>query len=86
MRLPIRATTEQGGGKRRGIVLKFEMTPPYKIELYDANGNAQLLNVAWSFEAAERVVREHVGGLGPNEVIRIRDSAGALVLSTDPNE
>jgi len=62
------------------------MTPPYKIEFYDANGSAQLLNVAWSFEAAEWVVREHVGGLGPNEVIRIRDSAGALVLSTDPNE
>jgi hypothetical protein len=62
------------------------MTPPYKVELYDAKGNAQLLNVAWSFEAAERVVREHVGGLGPNEVIRIRDSAGALVLSTDSNE
>jgi hypothetical protein len=55
------------------------MRPPFKIELYDANGSAQIINFAWSFEAAERVVREHVGGLGPNEVIRIRDSAGALV-------
>jgi hypothetical protein len=62
------------------------MEPPYKVEFYDANGSAHLLNVAWSFEAAERVVREHVGDLRPNEVIRIRDSAGALVLSTDPTE
>jgi hypothetical protein len=31
--------------------------------LYDANGSAQLLNVAWSFEAAERVVREHADWL-----------------------
>jgi hypothetical protein len=62
------------------------MTPPYRVELWDSRGNAQLLNVAWSFEAAERVVREHVSGLSPDEVIRIRDSAGALVLSTDPNE
>jgi hypothetical protein len=62
------------------------MTPPYKIEFYDANGSAHILNVAWSFEDAERVVREHVGGLHPNEVIRIRDSARALVLSTDPSE
>ena len=62
------------------------MEPPYKVEFYDANGSARLLNVAWSFEAAERVVREHVGDLRPNEVIRIRDSAGALVLSTDPTE
>ena len=61
------------------------MAPPYKIEFYDANGNA-LLNVAWSFEDAERVVREHVHELHPNEVIRIRDSTGALVLSTDPSE
>jgi hypothetical protein len=62
------------------------MEPPYKVEFYDVNGSAHLLNVAWSFEAAERVVREHVGDLRPNEVIRIRDSAGALVLSTDPTE
>ena len=62
------------------------MEPPYKVEFYDANGSAHILNVAWSFEAAERVVREHVGDLRPNEVIRIRDSAGALVLSTDPTE
>ena len=62
------------------------MSPPYKIEFYDANGNAHLLNVAWSFEDAERVVREHVHELHPNEVIRIRDSTGALVLSTDPSE
>jgi hypothetical protein len=62
------------------------MEPPYKVEFYDANGSAHLLNVAWSFEAAERVVREHVGDLRPNEVIRIRDSAGALVLSSDPTE
>jgi hypothetical protein len=62
------------------------MTPPYKIELYDANGNAQLLNVAWSFEAAEQVVREHVAELRLNEVIRVRDASGTLVLSSDPTE
>jgi hypothetical protein len=62
------------------------MTPPFKVTFWTADGKAHLLNVAWSFEDAERVVREHVGGLQPNEVIRIRDSAGALVLSTDPNE
>jgi hypothetical protein len=62
------------------------MIPPYRVELSDSRGSAQLLDVTWSFEDAERVVREHVGGLGPNEVIRIRDSAGALVLSTDSSE
>jgi hypothetical protein len=62
------------------------MQPPFKVTLWTADGNAQLINVAWSFEAAERVVREHLDGLAPNEVIRIRDSAGALVLSTDPTE
>lgn len=62
------------------------MQPPFKVTFCTADGNAHLIDVAWSFEAAERVVREHVSGLHPNEVIRIRDSAGALVLSTDPSE
>jgi hypothetical protein len=63
-----------------------KMTPPYKIEFYDANGSAHILNVAWSFEAAEQVVREHVGELRLNEVIRVRDASGTLVLSSDPTE
>jgi hypothetical protein len=62
------------------------MTPPYKIEFYDANGCAHILNVAWSFEAAEQVVREHVAELRLNEVIRVRDASGTLVLSSDPTE
>jgi hypothetical protein len=62
------------------------MTPPYKIEFYDANGSTHILNVAWSFEAAEQVVREHVGELRLNEVIRVRDASGTLVLSSDPTE
>jgi hypothetical protein len=67
-----------------GILTK--MTPPYKIEFYDANGSTHILNVAWSFEAAEQVVREHVGELRLNEVIRVRDASGTLVLSSDPTE
>jgi hypothetical protein len=61
------------------------MTPPYKITLWTADGNARLINFAWSFEAAERVV-ERVGGLGTNQVIRVRDARAALVLSTAPTE
>jgi hypothetical protein len=68
------------------MVLLTKMTPPYKIEFYDANGCAHILNVAWSFEAAEQVVREHVAELRLNEVIRVRDASGTLVLSSDPTE
>lgn len=60
------------------------MRPPYAIELWDARGNAQVLNFAMSFEAAERVYNESVVKLCTREVIRVRDSAGALVLSSEP--
>ena len=39
-----------------------------------------------SYEAAERVVKERVGGLGPNEVIRVRNARGEFVLSTRSTE
>jgi hypothetical protein len=39
-----------------------------------------------SYEAAERVVKERVGGLGPNEVIRVRNARGEFVLSTGSTE
>jgi hypothetical protein len=39
-----------------------------------------------SFEAAERVLNKHVGSLGTNQVIRVRDAMGALVLSSDPSD
>ena len=62
------------------------MTPPYKVELWRADGSSQLLNYTMSVESAERVVSEHVGTLGTNQVIRIRDARGALVFGSDPNE
>jgi len=34
----------------------YKMRPPLKVELWDSNGNAQLLNVAMSVEAAQRVM------------------------------
>jgi hypothetical protein len=39
-----------------------------------------------SLPAAERVCRESIPNLRIGEVIRVRDAAGALVLSTDPTE
>jgi hypothetical protein len=61
------------------------MKPPYRIELW-SGGNSQLLNVTMSLPAAERVCQESIPNLGPGEVIRVRDSAGALVFSSDPTE
>jgi len=39
-----------------------------------------------SVEAAERVYQESVAKLRAGETIRVRDAAGALVFSSDPNE
>jgi hypothetical protein len=64
----------------------MSMRPPLKIELWDLNGNAQLINVVMSVEAAERVYDESVAKLRTGDVIRVRDSARALVFSSDPNE
>src|SRR5262249_52708906 len=55
------------------------MRPPLKIELWDANGNARLLNVAMGVEAAMRVCNESVDKLRTGEVIRVRDANGALL-------
>ena len=46
----------------------------------------QLLNVVMSVEAAHRVYDEAVAKLRTGEVIRCRESAGALVLSSEPSE
>jgi hypothetical protein len=62
------------------------MRPPLKVELWDSNGNAQLLNVAMSVEAAQRVMDEAVPKLRTGEAIRCRDAGGALVFSSDPSE
>jgi hypothetical protein len=61
------------------------MKPPYRIELWNG-GNSQLLNVTMSLPAAERVCQESLPNLRAGEVIRVRDAAGALVLSTDPSD
>jgi hypothetical protein len=61
------------------------MKPPYRIELW-SGGDSQLLNVTMNLPAAERVCRESIPNLRIGEVIRVRDAAGALVLSTDPTE
>jgi hypothetical protein len=61
------------------------MRPPYRIELW-SNGNSQILNVTMSVEAAERVYNESVANLRSGETIRVRDAAGALLLSTNPTE
>jgi hypothetical protein len=60
------------------------MRPPFRIELW-SGGNSQLLNVAMSGEAAERVYQEAVSKLLIGETIRVRDSAGALIFSSDEN-
>jgi hypothetical protein len=39
-----------------------------------------------SLDAAQRVYNESIAKLRADEVIRVRDAAGALVLSTDPTE
>ena len=39
-----------------------------------------------SLDAAQRVYNESIAKLRAGEVIRVRDAAGALVLSTDPTE
>jgi hypothetical protein len=62
------------------------MRPPLKIELWDARGNAQVLNVAMSFKAAERIYQQHVAQLRAGEVIRCRDAAGALIFTSDPTD
>ena len=62
------------------------MIAPYKISLWTADGNAQLINVVMSLDAAQRVYNESIAKLRADEVIRVRDAAGALVLSTDPTE
>jgi hypothetical protein len=62
------------------------MKPPFKVSLWTADGNAQLLNVVMSVETAQRVFDEAVAKLGTGEVIRVRDARGALVLSSDQTE
>jgi hypothetical protein len=61
------------------------MRPPFKVELYDTNGNAQIFGMTTSLEAARRVYDEAVAKLRTGEVIRVRDSAGALIFSSDSN-
>jgi hypothetical protein len=61
------------------------MAEPYRIELW-TNGSPQLLNVVMSLAAAKRVCQASVPNLRAGEVIRVRDAAGALVLSSDSTE
>jgi hypothetical protein len=55
------------------------------IELW-ANGNPQLLGVTMSLPAPERLFQESFAKLRAGEVIHCRDSAGALIFSSEPTE
>jgi len=68
------------------FLLKGRDDSALKISLWTADGNAQLINVVMSLDAAHRVYDESIAKLRAGEVIRVRDAAGALVLSTDPTE
>src|SRR5262249_27141960 len=62
------------------------MTPPYKVELWRADGSSQLLNYTMSVESAERVVSEHVGQFGPKPVDSLPGAQGAIVFSKRPKQ
>src|SRR5690349_21248127 len=62
------------------------MLPPLRIELWTAQGNAQLLNVAMSVAAARRVMQEAAPGLRAGDCIVVRDAAGSLVMASNEND
>ena len=60
--------------------------PPFKIEVWGADGSGRVLNMTVSIDAAKRVYQEALGKLGTGETIKVRDASGALVLSSDSSE
>jgi hypothetical protein len=59
---------------------------PFKIEVWSADGNSRILNMAVGIEAAQRVYQEALANLRTGETLRIKDANGALVLSSDTSE
>ena len=63
------------------------MRPPFKVELWKpVHDTPHVLTVTVSFEAAEKAYQEAVANLRVGEVVRVRDSLGTLLLSTDADE
>jgi hypothetical protein len=57
--------------------------PPFKIEVWGADGNSRILNMTVSIDAAKRVYREALGKLCTGDVVRVVDAKGRIVLSSD---
>ena len=60
--------------------------PPYKVEVWGADGSSRILNMTVSINAAQRVYQEALATLRTGETIKIRDASGALVLSSDTSD
>jgi hypothetical protein len=59
------------------------MQPPFKIEVWGADGTSRILNMTVSIDAAKRVYQEALGQLRTGETLKVKDASGALVLSDD---
>jgi len=63
------------------------MRPPFKVEIWKPVADTpHLLAVTESFEAAEKAYQEAFANLRVGEVVRVRDSLGTLLLSTDEDD
>ena len=57
--------------------------PPFKIEVWSADGNSRILNMTVGMEAAKRVYDEAIAKLNTGDVVRVKDAKGQIVLSSD---
>lgn len=56
--------------------------PPFKIEVWGADGNC-VLNVTVSIDAAKRVYQEAIAKLNTGKVVRVVDAKWQTVLSSE---
>ena len=47
--------------------------PPFKVEVWGADGSSRILNMTVSIEAAKRVYQEALGKLCTGETLRVKD-------------
>jgi len=57
--------------------------PPFRIEVWGADGNSRILNMTVGMEAAQRVYDEALAKLNTGEVVRVVDAKGQIVLSSE---
>ena len=57
--------------------------PPYRIEVWRADGSNHVINTTVGMEAAKRVYDETIAKLNTGEVVRVVDAKGQIVLSSD---